>query len=128
MRRVLFVEDSDEARELYGAVIRREGLHVDEAANLGAAMDATAGGLPDLLLLDRDLPDGDGFELARQLKSGERTRSIPILAFTSHTMKRDVMAARSAGCDGFLAKPTTPANLVAELKRLLGVVDHAAAG
>lgn len=128
MQRILFVEDSDEARELYGSIIRREGLHVDEAPNLGSAMDAIAGSLPDLFLLDRDLPDGDGFELARMLKSGERTKGIPIVAFTSHASKRDVMAARAAGCDAFLAKPCTPSNLVSELRRILGMVDHAATG
>lgn len=128
MQRILFVEDSDEARELYAAIIRREGLHVDEAANLGSAMDAIAERLPDLFLLDRDLPDGDGFELARILKSGERTKNIPVVAFTSHSLKRDVMAAKAAGCDAFLAKPCAPPLLVSELRRLLGVADQAATG
>lgn len=116
---VLFVEDSGEARELYGGAIRDAGLRVDEAATVGRAMEIMPNLAPDLVLLDRDLPDGDGFEVARRLKSASATKHIPIVAFTSHGESADVRAAAAAGCDAFLTKPCAPSLLVAEIQRVL---------
>ena len=70
---------------------------------------------PDLILLDMSLPVLDGWEVARRIKAGEETRSIPIVALTAHAMAGDEARARSAGCDDFDTKPI-------DLERLLGKI------
>jgi two-component system, cell cycle response regulator DivK len=75
--------------------------------------------LPDLVVMDISIPLIDGHEATRILKADPGTASIPVLALTAHAMAEDRVRAAEAGCDGYLAKPAEPKDVVAEIRRLL---------
>jgi CheY-like chemotaxis protein len=75
--------------------------------------------LPDIVLMDLALPQMDGWEATRRLKSDGRTSHIPIVALTGHALAGHAEGAREAGCDAFVTKPCLPDALVAEIKRVL---------
>ena len=76
-------------------------------------------------MLDLGLPDVDGWEVARRLKSDEHTRDIPIIAFSGRSMQHEQVSALRAGCDVYLTKPCAPAALLGAIRKLLGLADAA---
>jgi DNA-binding response OmpR family regulator len=118
---VLLVEDNADLRELYGNAMRASGLLVDEVVTVTEAIALAERLSPDLVLLDRHLPDGDGWDVARALKANEATRTVPIVAFTSHRERSDVEGALVAGCDAFLEKGCSPDSLVRHVRGMLGL-------
>ena len=121
IRIVLLVEDNADLRELYGEAMRESGLFVHEVATLRQAMARAEVLSPDLVLLDRHLPDGDGWDLARALKANEAMRPVPIIGFTSHRQRADLEGALIAGCDAFLEKGCSPDSLVRHVRGMLGM-------
>lgn len=117
---VLFVEDCPEVCELHGTALEHAGLLVRQAATIAQAHEMLAIGSPDLIVMDRDLPDGDGFELAARLKSSDETREVLIIGFTASSAPSAMDDAHAAGMDGFIAKPCAPDKLVALTRLLLG--------
>jgi len=75
--------------------------------------------LPDLIILDLMLPDGDGMDVARSLKSSERTRHIPIVMLTARTAETDTVLGFELGADDYIKKPFSVREMVARVKRLL---------
>ena len=75
--------------------------------------------LPDLILMDLSLTDGDGRDLTRALKAHDSTRSIPVIALTAHAMAADKASALEAGCDEFEPKPFDFARLKLKIEQLL---------
>jgi CheY-like chemotaxis protein len=103
---VLFVEDNDEVRDLYVEPLVAAGMSVRSARTIDAAEACLEGGLvPDLIVMDRELPDGDGFALAYRIKCDRTTSSIPIIGFTATSASEAMRAAHTAMLDGFCAKP-----------------------
>ena len=104
-RRVLIIDDNDLNVQLASFVLSHAGFAVESAA------DATQGLLqiplfrPDLILMDIQMPDMDGLTLTQRLKADPATRHIVVVAFTAYAMKGDEAKMRSAGCDGYIAKP-----------------------
>src|SRR4051812_25551852 len=94
---VLLVEDKADVSKLYAAALRRSGFVVHEVTTIRTALDLAAMLDPDLVLLDRTLPDGDGWDVARALKANEATRHASIVAFTMHRERADVESALVAG-------------------------------
>ena len=101
--RVLITDDTPANRQLAGLVLRKAGLHVDEAENGAIAVEKAKSGLYDLLLMDMQMPVMDGFTATRTLR--ERGLKTPILAFTANVMEQDRQRCVAAGCTGFLTKP-----------------------
>jgi len=118
---VLLVEDDPTVRALYGDALRAENFYVDEVVAVDEAIEVAARLRPDAIILDRHLADGDGWDVARQLKSADETQAIPIIAFTAHRQRGDVEGALVAGCDSFVAKPCEPEALVRHVKGVLGI-------
>ena len=116
---VLVVEDYQDAREMYAAYLQFSGFQVAEAANGIEAVQKTVELQPDIVLMDLALPQMDGWEATRRLKSDARTTHIPIVALTGHALAGHAEGAREAGCDAFVTKPCLPDALVAEIKRVL---------
>ena len=116
---ILAVEDEPLNRRLLHAVLEPAGYRVIDAATLAEAREWLASNLPDLILLDLRLPDGNGLELARELKGSEEWRRVPIVAATASAMPPVQLDADDAGCDGFLAKPIPPSTLRAEIEKQL---------
>ena len=105
---------------MYGHFLRMSGYQPIEAATGEEALELAYRYLPDLILLDMSLPGIDGWEVTAELKRNEKTQHIPIVALTAHALQTERQRTERAGCDGFLAKPCAPPDLLAE--------DLAAAG
>jgi DNA-binding response OmpR family regulator len=118
---VLLVDDNADIRELYGSALREAGLLVDELVTVGEAMLLAEGLRPDIVVLDRRLPDGDGWDVARAFKASSTMSHVPIIAFTSHQQRADVESALVAGCDSFFEKGSRPEQLVRHVRGMLGL-------
>jgi two-component system KDP operon response regulator KdpE len=126
--RILLVEDEDLNRTLVKAVLARAQIEavrdaeVLDAGTLDAARAQLAASDVDLVLLDMNLPDGNGLTLARELAAGDvpggRKRPA-VVAVTASVLPADREAAIAAGCDGFLDKPYAAADLVAVVAEYL---------
>jgi signal transduction histidine kinase len=118
--RVLNVNDDEASRYAVSRILRQSGYDVLEAATGRAAVDATVGHLPDLVVLDVELPDMSGMEVCRLLKTNERTRAIPILHLTAHALATEhKVQSINAGADAYLGYPVEPAYLLATVASLL---------
>jgi two-component system cell cycle response regulator DivK len=117
---ILLVDDYEDARVMYGHFLRMSGYEPLEASTGEEALELAHARLPDLILLDMSLPGIDGWEVTAQLKRNATTKHIPIVALTAHALQSERQRTERAGCDGFLAKPCAPPDLLAEITRLLG--------
>jgi CheY-like chemotaxis protein len=102
---ILVVDDNDGGLLLARAVLEREGFRVDSAGSAEEVLERLNARLPDLILMDVQLPGQDGLSLTRQLKADLATAGIPIVALTAHAMASDRDEALSAGCAGYISKP-----------------------
>jgi two-component system, cell cycle response regulator DivK len=116
--RILIVEDNMDNYELVRIVLERAGYDVFLAVNGRDGVDAARAQKPDLILMDLGLPEMDGWNATKKLKSNAETRSIPLYALTAHTLPHERKRAILAGCDGYVAKPI-------HMKGFLDVVDEA---
>lgn len=125
---VLFVEDSEEVRDLFAEPLVRAGMSVRCARTIDAAEACLESGLvPDLIVMDRELPDGDGFTFAYRIKCDRATSAIPIIGFTATAAGEAMRAAHTALLDGFCAKPCPPDKLVSLALMLLAEAKRASA-
>jgi CheY-like chemotaxis protein len=118
--KILYVEDNDD--NVYMLKMRLELLDefeiaVAENGGTGCAMAVTE--RPDLILMDLELPDVDGWEATRRLRSNPQTRDIPIIALSAHALSGSREKALAAGCDEFDTKPIDFERLLATMRRLL---------
>jgi DNA-binding response OmpR family regulator len=116
MPKILVVDDEPHIIELARLYLEREGYEVEEAANGGDALLKQSTGNPDLIILDLMLPDIDGYEVCRQV----RTRSdVPILMLTARKEDIDVIVGLELGADDYLTKPFNPRELLARVRAIL---------
>ena len=108
--------------------LSRRGYQVVVAADGKRGIAMTRELLPDLILMDMSLPEMDGWEATRRLKSDPATRGIPIVALTAHAMASDRQKAIDAGCDDYHTKPVDFENLVRSLESFLAAATGAATG
>ena len=123
---VLVVDDYDDAREMYAEFLELAGYRVSQAKNGVEALKKADGLVPDVILMDLSLPDMDGTDVIRRLRTAPRTRSIPVVVVTGHSPEN--LEADSLQCDGFVTKPCPPDALVAEVARLLTSRDSSGRG
>lgn len=102
---ILYVEDNFENRILILRVLNAEGYGVDFAENATEALEAVGRSDYNLILMDINLPDIDGYTLTSKLRNNSRLRQIPIIALTANVMKGDREKSLNAGCDGYIQKP-----------------------
>ena len=105
MLTVLYVEDNPENRMLIRRVLMAEGYHVIEADSGQEALQVVERTTPDLILVDMNMPDLDGYTLTGMFKKRPRLRHIPVVALTANVMKGDRERTLAAGCDGYIEKP-----------------------
>ena len=120
MTKILYVEDNDD--NIYMLQMRFEMLDGYELllANDGVTgVEKAAAELPDVILMDIDLPVIDGWEATRRIKSNEATRHIPVIALTAHAMSGSREKALAAGCDEFDTKPVDLPRLLEKIAALL---------
>jgi CheY-like chemotaxis protein len=116
---VLVVEDNRMNLELASEVLGAAGFTVLEAMTGAEGIQVAIERLPDLVLLDMRLPDMDGLEVVRRLRADPRTGMLPVVALTAQAMKGDELAARRAGCSGYITKPINTRTFLAEVGRYL---------
>jgi len=103
--RILLVEDNEMNRDMLSRRLQRKGFEVLTAADGAEGIAVARAELPDLVLMDLTLPEIDGWEATRRLKSLAKTASIPVIALTAHAMEGDRDRAVEAGCDDYDTKP-----------------------
>jgi len=104
-RSILLVDDSLPNLKLTRFLLTREGFDVRTAENAEQALLALATRVPDMILMDIQMPGMDGLALTRHLRRDGSLHGVPIVAFTASAIKGDEEIALAAGCDGYITKP-----------------------
>jgi DNA-binding response OmpR family regulator len=115
-RSILVVEDETSIASFVSAYLRNAGYAVKTASTAQAAIAELAGEQPSLVILDLNLPDGDGVELTRRIR---RTSDVPILMLTARDEDIDKIIGLEVGADDYMTKPFNPRELVARVKSVL---------
>ena len=121
MHRILIVEDNEMNRDMLSRRLERRGFEVATAVDGRDGIAQAISRVPDLILMDMNLPEIDGWKATRTLKSDSRTMHIPVIALTAHAMVGDRERALNEGCDDFATKPVDFASLVGAIQKLLPV-------
>lgn len=116
---VLVIEDLRDQAELWSDVCAEAGLNAMTAATGVQGYQRARDSQPSIILLDLMLPDIDGWELCRRLKTDDRTSRIPIVILTARDEQHGDRRATKAGCAAYIKKPCPPADLVAVIRRVL---------
>ena len=109
---LLLIEDNENNRYLATYLLEKRGWTVAHAADGPAGIALASRCAPALILLDIQLPEMDGYEVARRLKADPALAGIPIVAVTSYAMRDDRESAVAAGCQGYIEKPIDPDTFV----------------
>jgi len=117
--KILLIEDNEMNRDMLSRRLTMRGFDVAVAIDGASGAAAATAGQPDLILMDVSLPDMDGFEVTRLLRSQPATASIPVIALTAHTMETDRLRAAEAGCQDYDTKPVDLARLLGKITALL---------
>ncbi len=119
MTRILCVEDNDDNMFLLHRRLSRAGFEVKVAMNGTEGVEWAKTLLPDLIVMDLNLPGLDGWEATRRLKNQPETKHIPIIVLTAHTSEKSREKAFAAGCDDYDTKPVDFGGLVTKIQSLL---------
>ncbi|MDH5505947.1 MAG: response regulator [Anaerolineae bacterium] len=119
MVKILVIEDNRDNLDLVVFLLQRAGHEVLSASDGSRGLQAVAEHMPDLVLLDMALPEIDGWTAAEKLKEDPKTKNIPIVALTAHTLPGDRKRAINAGCDGYIAKPINVATFTDEVAEFI---------
>jgi two-component system, cell cycle response regulator DivK len=122
---ILYVEDNLENRILVRRILMSENYAVLEAVNAADALNILKHARPDLILMDINMPDIDGYTLTARIKAMPGFERIPILALTANVMRGDKEKTLEAGCDGYIQKPLDIDQLIREVERFLPRRTHA---
>jgi two-component system phosphate regulon response regulator PhoB len=124
--RILIIEDERGLTDVLTYNLEREGFEVAVAHDGQEGLRKAQMQLPDVILLDLMLPGMDGLEVCRQLRAGERTRTVPILILTAKAEETDQVVGFSMGADDYVTKPFSPKVLVQRIRALQRRVEAAA--
>jgi len=128
MTRILLVEDHEEIWDFLSRRLKRRGYEVVVATDGQEGVDKAHSELPDVILLDMNLPIMDGWTAAGEIKKDPATAKVPIIALTAHAMSGDRDKAIAAGCDDYHAKPVDFSRLLGQIEALTGGAPVAAGG
>ena len=127
-KRILVVEDNDLNRKLFCDVLRSQGYAVEPCADGLEALDKARQFVPNLIIMDIQLPNISGLDLIAQIKRDATLRNTPVLAVTAYAGKGDEERIREAGAEGYLAKPVSIGPFMNAVRGLLeGRAQEAAA-
>jgi two-component system cell cycle response regulator DivK len=125
MPKILIVEDNQENRDALLRRLERRGYSVIIATDGRAGVTMAQEEHPDLILMDLNLPDVDGWEATRMIKASEQTAAIPIIALTAHAIAGDEQRALQAGCNDYHSKPVEFPRLLDQIEVLLNTAQAA---
>ena len=112
---ILLVEDDDLLRDSFSILLNEAGYHVLTAGTARGAIDTTRDERPGLVILDLGLPDRPGLDVVREIRRNPDTAATPVIALTGRVGPDEEEACLEAGCNRFLTKPVSAANLLEEL-------------
>jgi two-component system, cell cycle response regulator DivK len=118
-KRILVIEDHEENRRLLHDLLTSVGYELIEAVTGEEGLTAAETELPDLILMDIQLPGIDGYETTRRIKANPALRHIPVIAVTSYALSGDDVKAFAAGCDAYVTKPFDPTELLEKIRGFL---------
>ncbi len=103
--KILYIEDNLDNRTLVRRVLMAEGYNIIEAGSAGEALNIIVSDHPDLILMDINMPEIDGYTLTSKIKNMSGYEDIPIVALTANVMRGDREKSLEVGCDGYIQKP-----------------------
>lgn len=118
-KRILVIEDHEENRRLLRDLLSSVGYEFIEAVTGEEGLASAEKDVPDLILMDIQLPGLDGYEVTRRIKANPALRHIPVIAVTSYALSGDEIKALEAGCDSYVTKPFDPVELLAKIREFL---------
>lgn len=119
MPKILLIEDNEQNRDALSRRLQRQGYTIVIAVDGKEGIAMAQSDLPDVILMDLNLPEVDGWEATRRLKAAPETQAIPIMAMTAHAIAGDRERALEAGCDDYHAKPVDFPQLLTQIEALL---------
>jgi len=122
-KRVLLVEDNEMNRDMLSRRLMKRGFEVEIAMDGRAGVDMALAGGFDVVLMDMNLPEIDGWEAARRIRAGESATRVAIIALTAHAMQGDREKALAAGCDEYDTKPIDFERLLGKIAAVLGPAE-----
>jgi CheY-like chemotaxis protein len=120
MAKILIAEDSDMMRKIAKMSVEKGGHQVIEATNGAEAVDLAEKELPQLILLDAEMPEMDGWEACKKIKSSAQTANIPVIMCTGHDLSEEPEQLKEAGATDYIIKPYNPAQMIEKIKTILG--------
>ena len=117
--KILVIEDNEDNRRIVRDLLTSAGYEVIEAVTGQEGVTAAETQGPELILMDIQLPDFDGYEATRRIKANPALSAIPIIAVTSYALSGDDVKAFEAGCDAYVTKPFSPRELLAKIREFL---------
>lgn len=118
--KILLVEDHEEIWDFLSRRLKRRGYDVVLATDGQQGVDKARAEIPDVILLDMNLPIMDGWTAAGVIKADAATAAVPIIALTAHAMSGDREKAIAAGCNDYHPKPVDFSRLLAQIESLAG--------
>jgi len=118
-KRILVIEDTEDNRQILGDLLSNAGYELIEAVDGLEGVATAEREQPDLILMDIQLPGIDGYEATRRIRKIPALAKVPIIAVTSYALSGDEAKTRDAGCDGYVAKPYSPRQLLAKIREFL---------
>lgn len=122
---VLVIEDNDLNMEIVVAALELCNYEVLQATNAETGIELARTHLPDLILMDIQLPGMDGYAATRLIKEDPAIKDIPVVALTAYAMKKDQEKAYQAGCTGYISKPFSLKPFMEAVKGYLGDREEA---
>jgi two-component system cell cycle response regulator DivK len=118
-KRILVVEDQHDNRQILRDLLLPAGFDLIEAWDGETAVSKAKAEHPDLILMDIQLPGIDGYEATRRIKADPSLKTTPVIAVTSYALSGDEEKTRAAGCDGYVAKPYSPRQLLKKIREFV---------
>jgi CheY-like chemotaxis protein len=119
MPKILIVEDNEENRDSMSRRLQRRGFEVVTAGDGNTGLAMAQSEKPDLILMDMNMPELDGWEATRQIRVAPETRDIPVIALTAYAMTGDRERALEVGCADYHTKPVEFPKLLAQIEGIL---------
>jgi two-component system cell cycle response regulator DivK len=115
-KRILVIEDQEDNRRIVRDLLTSVGYELIEAVTGEEGVSSAEVHIPDLILMDIQLPGIDGYETTRRIKANSALQHIPIIVVTSYALSGDDVKAYEAGCSGYVSKPFSPRALLAKIR------------
>ena len=120
MKTGLVIEDNEDNMVLITRFLEKFGYNVLKAETGKQGIEIALQKRPDFIILDIQLPDIEGTEVLRKIRSTDIGNSIPVIAMTSYAMAGDRERLLAAGCDGYVEKPIDPDRVITQIRQVIG--------